>query len=116
MHVAVLDRRFPHHPAYSGYWQLIRRLEDVELLAGGWPRRVPDRLAEAVVRRTRRPAYSATSLGLELAAARRMLSRPRAIYHVLYGEDDQRAGARGAISARPAGRPLIPRQDRPADR
>lgn len=107
MHVAVLDRRFPHHSAYSGYRQLVRRQEDVELLAGWWPRRVPDRLAHALVRRTRRPAYSPSSMGLELAAARRMLSRPRAVYHVLYGEDDYHFLAAAAPLLRRAGGRLL---------
>jgi len=109
MRVAVLDRRFPHHSAYSGYGQIVRRLDDVELITDGWPRNAPNGLADAIVRRTRsrRLAYSPTSLGLELAAARRMLRRPRAVYHVLYGEDDYHYLAAAAPFLRRAGGGLV---------
>ena len=107
MRVAVIDRQFPHHSAYSGYRQLARRQEDVDLLSGWWPQRLPVGVADAVVRRTRRPAYSPTSMGLELAALRRMLSRPRDIYHVLYGEDDYHYLAIAAPLLRRAGGKLL---------
>ena len=88
MHVAALARRFPHHSRYSGYWQIVGRQEDVELLGGRWPRGVPECLTDALIRRTGRPAYTPTSISLELAGALRILSRPGALCHVLYGEDD----------------------------
>ena len=105
MQVAALARRFPHHSGYSGYWQIVGRQEGVELLAGRSPRAVPHRLTGALIRRTDRPAYTPTSLSLELAGAVRLLSRPRCLCHVLCREDDyhylataapwlQRAGGR----------------------
>lgn len=109
MQVAVLDRRFPHHSAYSGYGQIVRRLDGVELIAGGWPWDAPNRLADAIVRRARgrRLAYSPSSLGLELAAARRMIRSPHAVYHVLYGEDDCHFLATAAPYLRRAGGRLV---------
>jgi glycosyltransferase involved in cell wall biosynthesis len=105
--VAVIDRCFPHHSSYSGYRQLARRQEDVELLAGWRPRRLPAGVADAVVRHTLRPAYTPTSMELELAAARRMLARPRDLYHVLYGEDDYHYLATAAPLLRRAGGRLL---------
>jgi len=107
MRVAVIDRSFPHHSAYSGYRQLAQGQEDVDLLAGWWPRHLPAGVGDAVVRRARRPAYSSTSMGLELAALRRMLSRPRDLYHVLYGEDDYHYLATAAPLLRRAGGTLL---------
>jgi glycosyltransferase involved in cell wall biosynthesis len=102
--VVALARRFPHHSAYSGYWQIVRRHGGVELLSG---RAVPRRLADAAVRRSGRLAYTPSSLGLELAGAVRLLSSPRTLCHVLYGEDDYHYLARAAPLVRRAGGRLV---------
>jgi glycosyltransferase involved in cell wall biosynthesis len=88
MRVVVLDRRFSHHGAHSGYKQIVNRQAGIEFLPAWSPGLLPDRVGDAIVRRAGRIAYSRTSMGFELAAARRMLAGPRAVYHVLYGEDD----------------------------
>jgi glycosyltransferase involved in cell wall biosynthesis len=134
MHIVVLHREFPHHANHSGYRQLLRALPAVEYLASWSPRALPPRLTHAIVRRAGRLAYTPKSMGFELAAVRRMFSRPRAIYHVLYAEDDyhwlagvapvlRRAGGRlvasfhqppaifdAVVGARCAGR-ILPRLD-----
>jgi glycosyltransferase involved in cell wall biosynthesis len=102
--VVALTRRFPHHSSYSGYWQIVRRHGGVELLGG---RAVPPRLADAAVRRSGRLAYTPSSLGLELAGAVRLLSKPRTLCHVLYGEDDYHYLARAAPLVRRAGGKLV---------
>lgn len=100
----ALARRFPHHSAYSGYWQIVQRHGGVELLDG---RAVPRRLADAAVGHSGRLAYTPASLGLELAGAIRLLTRPRTVCHVLYGEDDFHYLARAAPLVRRAGGRLV---------
>ena len=110
MRIVVLDRRFSHHAGYSGYPQLIRRQGahfPVERVSGWLPGGLPTRLYDRIAQRTGRPAYTRTSIGYELAAARRMLRAPRAIYHVLYGEDDYHYLARAAPALRRFGGRLV---------
>jgi glycosyltransferase involved in cell wall biosynthesis len=107
MQVVVLHREFPHHANHSGYRQLLRGLTGVEYLSSWSPRALPPRVTHAIVRRVGRRAYTPTSMGFELAAARRMVSRPRAIYHVLYGEDDYHWLAGVAPVLRRAGGRLV---------
>jgi glycosyltransferase involved in cell wall biosynthesis len=113
MRIVVLHRQFAHHSAHSGYGQVIRRQAAVEYLPP-WSG-VPARAADAVVRGVGRVAYSRTSVGFELAAARRMVSRPRAIYHVLYGEDDYHFLAGAAPVLRRLGGRLVATFHQPPD-
>jgi glycosyltransferase involved in cell wall biosynthesis len=110
MRIVVLDRRFSHHAAYSGYPQLIRRQDShfrVERVTGWLPAGLPARVYDRIAHSTGRPAYTRTSIGYELAALRRMLRAPRAIYHVLYGEDDYHYLARAAPVLRQLGGRLV---------
>ena len=118
MQIVVLNRSFPHHSAYSGYRQLIRRQEDafeLERLAGWVPGGIPGAALARIAMRTGRAAYTRESLGYELAALRRMARSPRAIYHVLYGEDDYHHLARAAPMLRRAGGRLAASFHQPPD-
>jgi len=118
MRIVVLDRRFQHHSAYSGYPQLIQRQRngfELERLGRWQPRGVPDAALERLARRAARPAYTRESMGYELAALRRMARWPRAIYHVLYGEDDYHHLARAARLLRRAGGRLVVSFHQPPD-
>jgi glycosyltransferase involved in cell wall biosynthesis len=110
--VVVLDRRFAHHSERSGYGQLVRRQPGVEYLQ---ELRIPARGGDRVARRAARGAHTRTSLGFELAAARRMAARPRALFHVLYGEDDYHHLARAAPLLRRRGGKLIATFHQPPD-
>jgi glycosyltransferase involved in cell wall biosynthesis len=110
MRIVVVDRRFTHHAEYSGYPQLIRRQDShfsVERVNGWLPAGLPARVYDRIAHRTGRPAYTRASIGYELAALRRMLQAPRAIYHVLYGEDDYHYLARAAPLLRRLGGRLV---------
>jgi hypothetical protein len=110
MRIVVLDRRFSHHAGHSGYPQLIRRQDShfsVERVSGWLPTGLPARTYDRIARRTGRPAYTRSSIGYELAALRRMLHAPKAIYHVLYGEDDYHYLARAAPMLRRLGGRLV---------
>lgn len=88
MRLAVVNRQFAHHSRHSGYRQLIRRQPGVAYIQPWVPDGLSERAADALVRRADRIAYTRTSLGFEVAAARRIAARPGAMYHVPYGEDD----------------------------
>jgi glycosyltransferase involved in cell wall biosynthesis len=118
MRIVVLNRRFQHHSAYSGYPQLIQHQRngfEFERLGRWQPRGVPAAALDRLASRTARPAYTRESMGYELAALRRMARSPRAIYHVLYGEDDYHYLARAARLLHRAGGRLIVSFHQPPD-
>jgi glycosyltransferase involved in cell wall biosynthesis len=116
--IVVLDRRFSHHASHSGYHQLIRRQQErvrVDNLSGWVPSLVPGPALDRIAERTGRPAYTHRSIGFEMAALRRMARAPRAIYHVLYGEDDYHYLARAAPLLRTMGGRLVSSFHQPPD-
>jgi glycosyltransferase involved in cell wall biosynthesis len=118
MRIVVLDRRFSHHSAYSGYPQLISRQTDrfhLERLAGWLPSGIPHVALDRLATRTHRPAYTRESFGFEAAALRAMASSRRAIFHVLYGEDDYHYLAWAAPLLRRAGGRLVSSFHQPPD-
>jgi len=118
MQIVVLNRSFPHHSDYSGYRQLIHRQRngfEFERLGSWRPGGVPGPALDRLAKRTGRAAYTRESLGYELAALRRMARSPRAIYHVLYGEDDYHYLARAAPMLRRAGGRLMSSFHQPPD-
>jgi glycosyltransferase involved in cell wall biosynthesis len=118
MRIVILDRRFSHHSAYSGYPQLIERQPsgvEVERLSGWLPRGLPEAAVERLTRRTGHAAYTRESMSYEAAALRHMARSPRAIYHVLYGEDDYHYLARVAPLLRRRGGRLAVSFHQPPD-
>jgi glycosyltransferase involved in cell wall biosynthesis len=88
--VFLVGPRYRQHSAYSGY-EGFRRHIGTQLTppvqerwsAGAWGAR-----ADRLLARLTKEAYSVPILRIELAAARHMLIRRRAVYHVLYGDSD----------------------------
>jgi glycosyltransferase involved in cell wall biosynthesis len=118
MRIVILDRRFSHHSAYSGYPQLVKRQPsefEVEGVLSWLPRAVPDVAVERLIKRTGQAAYTRESMGYEAAAMRRMVRAPRSIYHVLYGEDDYHYLAHAAPFLRRAGGRLVVSFHQPPD-
>lgn len=86
----VADRAV-HHSPHSGYHLLTRHVRGAAVIEGSVPRPLSDIAGalfyRALQRRVRAPLYSHRELLLELtAAAPFLLSRRRALFHVLYGD------------------------------
>jgi glycosyltransferase involved in cell wall biosynthesis len=82
-----------HHAAHSGYDQVVPYLVDrlpVARLEADVPRHIPWRAWRWADRRWSSEWYDVWSLSLEASAARRLLTRPNEIVHLLYGEDTYR--------------------------
>lgn len=89
--VRFVSKRWSHHSAHSGYDRivdymgtLVRPLDRTKL-SSRW---IPDRVAMRFVDRAKVRGYDLDSFYHEWKASRDMFSRlPRAVYHVLYGDD-----------------------------
>jgi len=93
MRVNIIYNKIPHHAGRSGYDQILRHLQqriDVDNLPGDIPRFVPMWAMEWVASQASMEWYSAWSVALEGAAARRLLSHRGELCHALYGENDYR--------------------------
>jgi glycosyltransferase involved in cell wall biosynthesis len=87
--VSLAYYRLPHLDAESGYVQVRRYLADkttVEYLDPWCPRALPDRVVRRLGARPRAAFYEPASVPIELAGARRLLTRPDHLVHLLYGE------------------------------
>jgi glycosyltransferase involved in cell wall biosynthesis len=88
--VTLAYEPWEHHSDHSGYHQLSRYLIEklpVVELEPRLNRFAPKRLITRVVRHSGLRGYTETSLELEAAAARRLLTKSGEVCHILYGEE-----------------------------
>jgi glycosyltransferase involved in cell wall biosynthesis len=88
--VTLAYEPWKHHSEHSGYHQLVRYLAQkipVVELESRLGRVAPKQLIVRAVRHRGSRDYNETSLGLETAAARRLLRKSGEVCHVLYGEE-----------------------------
>ena len=88
--VALAYEPWEHHSDHSGYHQLSRYLGQKMRVVDLEPRLArlaPKRLITRIVRHGGVRGYNETSLGLETAAALRLLSESGEVCHILYGEE-----------------------------
>jgi glycosyltransferase involved in cell wall biosynthesis len=93
MKVNLIYNRIPHHAGRSGYDQLARYLArrvSVETVEGYEPTGLIGRTWAWGARRSGMEWYEEWSVGLEAAAALRLLRRSPEVFHVLYGENSYR--------------------------
>ena len=93
MSIAFAYTRMPHHGAHAGYDQVARVLIDqghATRIDAHVPRLLPSRALTWMARRSGMEWYEPSSVGLEIATARRLCSGSGEVCHILYGEDSYR--------------------------
>ncbi len=94
MKIHLVNNPPTHHASLSGYsriGQYLRELTVAEELSSGWePAPMFGRVWDRLIDRSGMDWYNKRSLGLEIAAGKKLLRGSHEIYHILYGEDTYR--------------------------